>query len=223
MRCDPIGRFGGLNLYAMIDNEPISKFDWLGLRYYGLPKTAEKCRDIGNIMAFAATASGPVNYQLWMHWLGGNGNSLDLGYSSFDLSGSCRGEARRLIYSLRDQFVHLANTRNCGQSATLSRSFSSSCSSVNLMINRYTQTTSYEVTMTKKCDSIGCCDSLEVSVSWKNTASDRTDFNPGQIFRIPPHTIEDELVNQCFHTGNNDFDISAEESNDNNWSFPCPN
>ena len=86
-------------------------------------------------------------------------------------------------------------------------------SSPHIMISVWQQTTQYYIFYGKRCDEDDCCKGLWADVSIYNAADDRIDFNRGATFAAPPFLIADQVIDDCFNTGNNDFDVNCCEPN----------
>jgi hypothetical protein len=88
------------------------------------------------------------------------------------------------------------------------------------MISDFTMRTWYEITIFKDCTNTSCCKSLNAIVHLRYFAYDRTDFNPGDCFWIPPNfIIYDQLVIDC-NLGT-PFYISAHDDDKDYWELEC--
>jgi len=68
---DPIGERGGLNLYGMVSNDPVNKWDYLG-------------QDVGVANPYGGPSDG-FNYPEGAgHYFGGSGKDVDVPFSSID-------------------------------------------------------------------------------------------------------------------------------------------
>jgi RHS repeat-associated protein len=215
---DPIGNFGGINLYCFASNDTAGNVDVFGLAKLDPPATPEKCDKLARIMAFSSWAAGPVSYFLWTRWLENMGGFEELSMAAFDPLGTCRNRARDEVFqSLQNNLQGLVQGLPCETSTLINKTTvpSQSCASPNLMINEYTLTLTYEGSLTRHCED--CCSMFVMNVTINHRATDTTDFNNGSRFpALPWYDIADELVNQCFNVGRNDFDIYS------SWSESSP-
>ena len=215
---DLIGKIGGLNLYAFVSNDTVGSVDVYGLVTLSPPATPVLCEKLARIMAFNSVAAGPVSYSLWMRWLENRGGSEILSMASFDPVGTCRDKARAEVFkSLDGDLGKMIEGLPCEGTMPIKKKTTppQSCTSPNLMILRYALHSSYSGSLTRHCKD--CCSMFVMDITINHRATDRTDFNNGLYFpALPWYEIADELANQCFHAGNNDFDIYSD------WSESSP-
>jgi len=218
---DLIEEMGGSNVYGALKNSPIDNIDFLGLMIPLWPPAEPwKCNCAAAAMALWSSST-PANHFLWNRWLSGRGGEEWVSYGWFDPLGIWRQAARQVVEHMLGYIEGMAAGVSCNETRTYHQSFQmSALSSPNLMINAWQQTTEYYIFYGKKCDN-NCCKSLWAKTSIFNSAYDRTDFNPGDQFLAPPFLIEDQLINECFNTGNNDFDVKSKTSEDLDKSWPC--
>lgn len=170
-------------------------------------------------MALSAVAAGPVSYSLWMHWLSATGDPMVLSIDAFDFFGTCRAAAR---LKLKDNNKDELGGLSCGETGIRLDHVSEECTSINAMILNYTLSAYYYGENTKSCDDEGCCESIDVYYEIEYTAEDTVNFDAGKSFpALWRNTIDDALINACFKHGNNDFEISAEDSESSRYSIDC--
>ena len=111
-----------------------------------------------------------------------------------------------LLARIKARASKIASGIPCPGSKTLIAKENGSFTSITKMINVYELTANFHLTVSKKdycCNE--CSTEMDVLINFK--ATDRTDFNPGDVFGGPGITIEDSLIIAC-NIGNS-FDISA--------------
>ncbi|MGI6417985.1 MAG: RHS repeat-associated core domain-containing protein [Thermoguttaceae bacterium] len=202
---DPIKYRSGMNLYQYVASTPISHVDPSGMIYLGLPATPEKCAKAVFLMKYYALvrATGTYDNILLNHYMDSPGTPLVLSISAFDQWGGARSE---LLARIAAKASEMASGIPCPGSRTLIATESGSFTSITKMINVYTLTANFSLTVAKqKCRCGGCSTVMDVLVNFK--ATDRTDFNPGDAFGGPGITIADSLIIAC-NIGK-PFDISA--------------
>ena len=219
---DPIGERGGPDVYVALKNSPINNTDLLGLMIPLRPPADDWKCNCAAVAMVLWSSSTPANSFLWNRWLSGKGGDEWVSYGWFDPLGIWRRAARQVVEHMLGYIEGMAASVPCNETRTYYESFQmSAMSSPNLMINVWQQTTQYYIFYGKKCEN-NCCKSLWAKTSIFNSAYDRTDFNPGDQFLAPPFLIEDQLINECFNTGNNDFDVKSITSEELDISWPCP-
>ena len=226
MSRDVIQEKGGYNLYCMVNNDPNNGIDVFGNLpgYISLrpPKTQLKCTCANAAMAAWANTT-PINYLLWSRWLDNKGGTEWLNYSAFDPLGIWRKAAKDVVENKLQYAEGWAAKVPCNETRVDTDSFSMLAGAApNYMINYWTQTTTYHIFYGKTCDMNGCCQKLWASARISNAAYDKTNFDAGKEFPAWPFLISDELINQCFGGGNNEFTIRGVENEEITKNWNCP-
>lgn len=218
---DKIGLAGGMNPYAFLDNNSVNRVDILGLKRYEVPATPQKCKELAWIMAISSMLAGPVSYQLWMQWLDGDVDALTLEMVAFDATGLQRLDLIRRVMERKDDFIAAGMRLPCNETTLQQGAFHEGYVSPNMMIFLYDLVLSYEVEIGKSCNKHKCCKSIDADFTFAFKASDRTNFDKGKEFLSIAGSVDDELINECFNDGHNDFNISAESHSFSHYSWSC--
>jgi RHS repeat-associated protein len=205
---DPLPPQVGARLYSYAGARPLSQVDPSGLEELFLPATPAKCARAALLLQWNASMSRWVGYnnELLQHYMDDSGSDMTLPMDAFDPFDRCW----RKLTDMKDKefrALELATMRTmaCNTSTVLTRTYTSVCYSgpLTYMINAYTMTLVVEETLSKHC-LCNYCSIGYASVKNTMTASDTTDFNPGDAFAIPTWNpfdrvayISDDLVNAC--------------------------
>ena len=172
--------------------------------------------------------------ELFWHWAMDKGKDKDkeVGFDLFD----GKGEERAGAWSFtKSRTENLTRGLKCGESTTLPRIVfnNTTASATTLMISGYTFQSDCTCTATKRCDVQGCCKQIAVTCDcdfhatdfvefWnKDTIQDKGGWDEGGMFGYAGIRIADRLIRACF-PGGKGFCLTANESERQSWSLPCP-
>jgi RHS repeat-associated protein len=222
----------GYSTTVYCKSDPVNYFDPSGLISELKPDPEGKpseslCKKVRRIMGLV-TLPGTTNQKLWRHYIEGNGKTLMLNMQDFHSSETLKQE---IIDEVKAEYLDivvntLKNSPCNSEQNVVSGNQKSRQSSETVtpyfdaMINVWTLNAIFHIDVSKKCRN-NCCLNQQANVSYRFHAKDVTDFNPGDMFMIPPlYIIYDDLINQC-KIGKK-FNVFAVEWEKEKWDIPCP-
>ena len=205
MRRDGVQEVGGLNLCAMLGNDPVNVCDYLGQVGIPLdtPKSEFKCWLVKHAMEHYADWFSDYNRKLWDKWKsGGDTNTWTIPWKEFDSGNVACKAALAFPMKIGEKAVSKLGVGEWGRedhAETIDLK-----SYMLFMMYWYKIKTKCSISYGKYCW-MGVCFG-EVSVKCSLDMSDQVHFwnDPNETkkwFEAPPWKISDDLVRECYPEG----------------------